>query len=158
MLRTSSMDQRISCGVVLSAFFLGRRVVCVVADCRHHGECEHDERHVAMPAVPGAGFVVIEAEFILGGLEAVLNRPAAPFDQDQGFDARSSRAPGGQECEVAIGDIATDQQSLCPKIGGPQVRSLFVIFDGVEIGEFTIAPVIKPGALGSLARRQPLPC
>ena len=44
-------------------------MVCLVADRRHHGEREHDERHVAMPTVPGAGLIVIEAEFILGGLE-----------------------------------------------------------------------------------------
>ena len=80
MRRTSLMDQRITCGVVLSASFWGRRLVCLVADCRHHAEREHDERHVTMPAMPGAGLVVIEPELILGRLEGVLDRPAVPFE------------------------------------------------------------------------------
>ena len=36
-----------------------------------------------MPAMPGAGFVMIEAELILGGLEAVFDRPAVTFDGDE---------------------------------------------------------------------------
>ena len=31
---------------------------------------------MAMPAMPGAGLVVIEAEFILGGLKTILDGPA----------------------------------------------------------------------------------
>jgi hypothetical protein len=38
-------------------------------------------------------FFVIEAEFVLGGFEAVLNGPAVIFDLDQGFDGNSDRAP-----------------------------------------------------------------
>jgi hypothetical protein len=37
----------------------------------HHDEGEHDEQGVGTPTVPGAGFVVIVAEFVLGNLEAV---------------------------------------------------------------------------------------
>jgi hypothetical protein len=33
-----------------------------------------------MPAMPGTGFVVIETQFILGGLEAVLDGPAMTLD------------------------------------------------------------------------------
>ena len=123
-----------------------------MADRRHHGEGEHDQRHVAMPTVPGAGLVVIGSEFILDSLEAVLDRPTVPFDEDEGFDARSDRAPGGEERQVAVGDAATDQQPA-----GPQARSLLVIFGGVEIGELEIGPVMESRALGSLARRQPPP-
>lgn len=36
--------------------FVGGGLVCVMADGGHHGEGEHDERHVAVPAVPGPGF------------------------------------------------------------------------------------------------------
>ena len=54
-------DQRINGGanvhrsfeVSLSAFcFLGRRGVGVMPDGGHHGEGEHDERDMTMPAVP----------------------------------------------------------------------------------------------------------
>jgi hypothetical protein len=45
-------------------------------DHGHHGESEHDERDVAVPSVPGMGLVVVETEFVFGGLEAVLDGPA----------------------------------------------------------------------------------
>ena len=50
-----------------------------MADGGGHGEGEHDQGDVAMPAVPGAGLVVVEAELVLGGLEAVLDGPAVAF-------------------------------------------------------------------------------
>jgi hypothetical protein len=76
MRRISWTDQRISsveevCRPRLS--FLGRRDVGVMSDGGGHGEGQHDQGDVAMPAVPGAGFVVVEAELVLGGLEAVLD-------------------------------------------------------------------------------------
>jgi hypothetical protein len=55
----------------------------VVTDGGHYGEGEHDERDMPVPAVPEAGLVVIEAEFILGGFEAVLDRPTTALDRDQ---------------------------------------------------------------------------
>jgi len=72
-----------------------------MADRRHHRERErerereHDERPVTVPAMPRAGFVVIEAEFVPDGLKAVLDRPAMPFDKDQALDFGPGRAPGG---------------------------------------------------------------
>jgi len=47
-----------------------------MTDSGHHGEGEHDQRYVPMPAMPGAALIVIEAEFVLGGVEAVLDGPA----------------------------------------------------------------------------------
>ena len=41
---------------------------------------------MAKPAMPGPSFVVVETEFVLGGLEAVFDRPAMPFDADEGLD------------------------------------------------------------------------
>ena len=52
-----------------------------MSDGGGHGEGQHDQSDVAMPAVPGAGLVVVEAELVLGGLEAVLDGPAVAFDQ-----------------------------------------------------------------------------
>ena len=37
---------------------------------------------MAVPAMPGAGLVVVETEFVLGGLETVLDRPSMAFDRD----------------------------------------------------------------------------
>jgi len=60
MRRISWTDQRIMAmrfAALTSSFggsFLGRRGVGVMPDRGHHGEGEHDERDVTMPAVPGA--------------------------------------------------------------------------------------------------------
>ena len=55
-------------------------------DGSHHGESEHDERDVTMPAVPRSGFIVVEPELVFGCLEAILDRPAMALDANQGFD------------------------------------------------------------------------
>ena len=81
----------------------------------HHGECEHDQRDMAVPTVPRAAFVVIEAEFVLGGFEAVLDGPAMAFNQDQLFHGRTFRAPGGEEGEITIGNVATNQETSRPR-------------------------------------------
>jgi hypothetical protein len=81
----------------------------VVTDHRHHGEGEHDERDVAMPAMPRAGLTVIEAEFILSCLEAIFNCPTMPLNGNERLNACSCRAPCREECEIAIADIAPDQ-------------------------------------------------
>ena len=78
-----------SCALFLGA---GAASVGVNADRGHHGEGQHDERDVTVPAMPGAGLVVVEAEFVLGGFEAVFDRPAMAFDFRQSFDAGSGRA------------------------------------------------------------------
>ena len=40
------------------------------------GAGRHAERHVAVPAVPGAGLAVIKTKLFLGALEAFFDRPA----------------------------------------------------------------------------------
>ena len=55
---------------------------------------------------------MIEAELVLGGLEAVLDRPAMPFDLDQHGDPGPGRAPGREEGKLTIGDRAADQQHV----------------------------------------------
>ena len=44
---------------------------------------------MAVPTMPGAAFVVIEAKLILRGLEAVLDCPAVAFDGDKRPDVRA---------------------------------------------------------------------
>jgi hypothetical protein len=52
-----------------------------MADHSHHGESEHDERDVTMPAMPRAGLVVVEAKLVLGSLETVLDCPAMALSE-----------------------------------------------------------------------------
>jgi hypothetical protein len=61
-----------------------------------------------VPAMPRPGLVMVEPELVLGGFEAVLDRPAVTLDSDQGLDAGSSRTPGRKEGEFAITDGTAD--------------------------------------------------
>jgi SRSO17 transposase len=47
-----------------------------------------------VPQVPGAALIVIEAEFVLGGLEAVFDGPATAFHRDQFFRGRAMAGIG----------------------------------------------------------------
>jgi hypothetical protein len=69
---------------------------------------------MAVSAVQGTGFVVVEAELVLGSLEAVLNRPAMTFDFDLRFGRSTCWTPGGEVDEIAIGDVAPDQHVTGP--------------------------------------------
>src|SRR5262249_17933681 len=97
-------------------------------------------------------FVVVEAEFVLGCLEAVFDRPAMSFHPDQCFDGRALRAPCCEKSEIAVGDIATDQQAACP-----YTSEGIVIVAGVEVGQFQIDPVMEPLALRADTGGQALP-
>ena len=43
-----------------------------MADPRQHGKGQHHQRDVAVPAVPRAALVVVEAEFGLRGPEGIM--------------------------------------------------------------------------------------
>lgn len=70
---------------------------------------------VAMPPMPGSALVVIKPELIFRGLKTVLDRPPMAFDRLQRFDGCCRWTPGGEEGEINIGDMTTDQQTACPK-------------------------------------------
>src|SRR3954447_256135 len=110
--RISCTDQQISGGPCGSSagWFLGARAFGLEADGGQHREGQHDERDVPVPAVPGAGLVVVEAKFVFSRLEAVLNGPAPALDRHQGFHSGPGGAPGGEKGQVAISDIAADQK------------------------------------------------
>src|SRR4249920_3556041 len=112
----------------------------------HHGEGEHDERDMTMPAMPGSGFVVVEPEFVFGGLEAVLDRPTMALDFDHCPDRRPCRTPSAEVGEIAVGDMAPDQQTA-----SPQAMAVIVEFPIREIGQFEVAPVMQPRSFGSRA-------
>ena len=150
MRRISWIDQRIrNAWSEDAAAFFERHGIGVMTDDGHHGEGEHGERDMAMPAMPGAGFVVIETEFVLGGFEAVFDGPAMTFHRDQLFHGRALGAPGGEESELAVGDAAADHESPCPlALEGA------VVFAGIEIGQFETGPVVQARSFGSFAGRQ----
>jgi hypothetical protein len=85
-----------------------------MADHRHHGEGEHHQGNVAMPSMPGSALVVVEPELVFRGLKTVLDRPSKAFDRHQRFGGCSRWTPGGEEGEIAIRDISTDQQTSRP--------------------------------------------
>ena len=95
---------------------------------------------------------MIEAELVLGGLEAVFDRPSMAFDGDQRFNRCSGRAPGGEEGEVAVDNMTSDQQAARPQTVICAVELLTL-----EIGHFEITPVMQPRPFGSVPGRQALP-
>ena len=132
--------------------FFERRGIGVMTDGGHHGEGEHDQRYVPMPAMPGAALIVIEAEFVLGGLEAVFDGPATAFHRDQFFRGRALGAPCGEERHSTIGNVAADQQP-----SRPLPRECAVVLRDIEVGEFEIGPVVQAWTLGPFTGRQTPP-
>ena len=80
-----------------------------MSDRRHHGEGEHHQGHMTVPAMPGSALVVIEPELVFRGFKTVLDCPPTAFNRDQRFNRCSRGTPGGEEGEVIIGDATTDQ-------------------------------------------------
>src|SRR5246500_134106 len=70
----------------------------------------------------------------------------------QRFDGCSRWTPGGEEGEIAVGDMTTDQQTSCPK-----TMICAVKFFDLEIGQFEIAPIMQPRSFGSGPCRQAFP-
>ena len=61
------------------------------------GRGGHDQRHVTVPAMPGAGLAVIKSQIILGAQEAFLDSPAQArctgHFRKRGALARQERMP-----------------------------------------------------------------
>ena len=116
-----------------------------MADDGHHGKGKHDERHMPVPTVPGACFVVIETEFVFGGFEACPQWPSDDLRPTQAFQGRALGAPCGEEGQIAVGNITADQEA--PR---PLSYEGAVIFAGIKIGEFEIGPVMQARPFGFL--------
>src|SRR3954449_9759547 len=65
----------------------------------------------------GAGLAVVEAQFVFGHLEAVLDGPSPSFHSDQHRNRRAGGAPGGEKGQLAISDIAADHKAPSPQTG-----------------------------------------
>ena len=130
--------------------FFGRRLVGPMLDGSHHGEGEHDERDVTIPAMPGS-FRCDRARTRFGCLEAVFDRPAVALDADQGLDRSPCRTPGGEVGEIAGGDITPDPGLVSKGLGCDGWIFAF------EIGQFEVAPVVQSRSFGSGAGRQTPP-
>ncbi|WP_394664498.1 hypothetical protein [uncultured Sphingomonas sp.] len=107
MQRISWEDQSIR-SATSSALFLGRGIDAGADGFEHH-QVERDKRDVSVSAIPRVSVILVEAELVLGRLEAVLDRPATPFDADRGFLGRARRAPRREEREFAISEVTVDQ-------------------------------------------------
>src|SRR5882672_10418165 len=73
-------------------------------------------------------------------------------EHHQRFDGCCRWTPGGEEGEIAIGDMTTDQQTACPK-----TLICAVKFFDIEIGQFEIAPIMQPRSFGPVPCRQAFP-
>ena len=133
-------------GLAAQHGFFGWSGIGAMPDGSHHGEGEHDQRHMPVPAMPGTGLVVIEAEFVLGGFKAFFDGPAMAFDRYELFHWHALGAPRREERKVAVGNVAADQKASRPRPGENAV-----ILAGIEIGQFEIDPMGRWIATGTLA-------
>ncbi|KTQ96445.1 hypothetical protein NS226_07650 [Aureimonas ureilytica] len=70
---------------------------------------------MAVPAVPGTRFIVVEAESGLGRLAAVHDRPSLALDLARGLDRRAGGTSDGEEDQFSVSELATDQKSAHSK-------------------------------------------
>ena len=85
---------------------------------------------------------MVQAEFVLGGLEGVLDRPAVPLNRDKGFDRGLSGAPSAEKGQLCVRPVAPDQQA-----SRPQPLGTVHVFVCAEMGEREVGPVVKPRPL-----------
>src|SRR5215213_6893104 len=93
---------------------------------------------VPVPARPAANLVVVQADLVLGLLEAVLDRPAGPGHPDQADQGGVGWTVAGVEGQLAVAAAAPDQQPALPSAGG-------------WWGQLDARPVVQAAALGAVA-------
>lgn len=67
-----------------------------------------------MPTMPRAAHVMIAAELLFGGLEAIFDRPAVPFNGDERRDSRAGRALSREVDQITIADITAGKVAAGP--------------------------------------------
>ncbi len=101
---------------------------------------EHGQGDVAVPGVPEADLVVVEADLVLARLEALLDRPAGTDDGDQLRERGTGRGVADEVSQLGgIGEGAANQQP----VGGA--------------GGVDQRPVVETRAFGALPTGEDLP-
>ena len=80
------------------------------ADRRQERLGDQHQGHMPIPAIPATNLVVVQADLVLGGLEAFLDRPADPRHPDQLGQAGTGRAETGVEGQLSIRQPPAHQQ------------------------------------------------
>jgi hypothetical protein len=107
---------------------------------------------VTVPAVVAAKLVLVQAGFVLGGLEAFLDGPSGSGDAHELVDAGARRTEAqvvGQF--IRVGDAAADQQ---PSVEG--LSAADVVIGTRRQGGHGL--VVQAGSFGSVTGRQALSC
>jgi transposase len=107
------------------------------ADRRQERLGDQHQGHVPIPGVPAADLVVVQANLVLGGLEALLDRPADPGHPDQLGQRGPRRAKAGVEGQLPVRQPPPRQQ---PE---PAARPAWS-------GQRDPGPVVDPRALGAI--------
>src|SRR4051812_39226738 len=157
--RTSWIDQRINDGLAMPLFlpWFDVRFFLAVTDWRDGGSPPSWRRR-ASPEKRGDAtharicFRCDRARTRFSRSRNCPRWPSDAFDRHQRFDGCCRWTPGGEEGEIAIGDMTTDQQTACPK-----TMTCAVKFFGLEIGQFEIAPIVQPWSFGSGPCREAFP-
>lgn len=97
-------DQLVGACGALSAFPRG--------DDGEDGVGEHDQRGVAIPGLPGADLVLVEADLGLGGLETFLDAPPGAGYPDQRGQADRLGGVAAVEGQPAVTDALAYQQPM----------------------------------------------
>src|SRR5664279_4465985 len=157
--RTSWIDQRINDGVAMLLFSpcFGVSFFLAVADWRDGGSPPSWRRRASPGKRGDATHARIcsrcdRARTRFSRSQSSPRSPPMAFDRHQRFDGCSSWTPGGEEGEIAIGDMTTDQQAA-----RPQTLICSVGFFDLEIGQFEITPIMQPRSFGSGPCRQAFP-
>ena len=92
-----------------------------MSDRGHHGEGEHHQGHMTVPAMPGSALVVIEPELVFRGFKAVLDRPSMAFDRDQRFNGcsrwaqvvKKARSSSAMRRRIRVTRVSTNRHLHC---------------------------------------------
>jgi hypothetical protein len=96
---------------------------------------------VAVPGVVAADLVVVEADFVLRGLEAFLDRPPGAGDADEFLVGGAVWAVAQVIGEFGgVGDAAADQQPAAA-----------AVFGGAGVGQRSDGPVVEAGTFDAVA-------
>src|SRR5580658_9956410 len=158
MRRTSWIDQRINDGVARVLYLqFGVSFFLAETDWRDGGSPPSWRRR-ASPGKRGDATharICSRCDRVRTRFLRSQNCPRWPTDGlrlPPAFDGCCRWAPSGEEGEVTIGDMTSDQQAA-----GPKALICAAKFFDLEIGQFEIAPIMQPRSFGSSSCRQAFP-